>query len=407
MNYPVPNTVGYKKEAAIKKLESEYKVETKEVEDTSVPFGCVSSYQIFDSEEKVVLYVAAPYKNSYSHDERVASVRNLGPVTGKSSPNAGLLLGSGATATDLGIPVPLDNGRIAYLYGDTFSGGALNRGIWNSNFMAIADDVIPHSGIRFTDLYRKEDGSIRPLIQGEHCRNLKENLDGYKGEVTKIPTGGIVVNGSLYAFYMSISYWGVAGEWIVRHSSVLKSDPNHLELHRFEPLTFDISEGQGLLGQIFPFLDEKEPDYVMFLCTGGGRIHKPILMRVPKDRFEDKGAYELRGLKDWVPINKSDGVELYHPLNVAIAEPSVMYDRYLGKWMICNLEDGGMYLRLSESLYEPFEERIKLFDGTNMHAFYGGFLHEHLSSDSGRKLYLQISEYDPIYNTSLLEVTFK
>lgn len=401
MKYPIPNTIGYSKEEAIKKLE-EYKVRFLYEENEEYAPNVVTSY--YEEKDEVALTLSTLPKGGFSRDEKILFVKKVAKVTGPESPNHELLSKADMTSTDLGIPVSMHNGKVAYLYGDSFSGGELNRGIWNSNFLAIAKDEEPHKGLVFIDLYKDHRGKIKPLLQGRHDRNDPSNVPLGK-EVTKIPTGGITLGNRIYVRYMSVAYWGEAGEWIVAYNGLLSSDINHLEFVK-EEVTFFRDELGGYLGQIYPFENPEDISRVYFLSTKGGRRDLPVILRVEKEKFLEKEEYEVREKEGWKKITEANVDKLYHPLDVAISEPNIVYNPYLHKWLIGNLEDG-FVLRYSDSLFTPFKEKMQVFARGDLHAFYGGFLSPTLSYEGGRRIYLQMSEYSPIYNTTMFEVVFK
>ena len=84
-----------------------------------------------------------------------------------------------------------------------------------------------------------------------------------------------------------------------------------------------------------------------------------------------------------------------------------MYNKYLKKWIISTLENGSIVFYLSEKLEEEFKERIEVLNFKDFPTLYGGFLNNSLVEDNGKTIYFQVSQWSPIYNTSLFKVIFK
>ena len=56
---------------------------------------------------------------------------------------------------------------------------------------------------------------------------------------------------------------------------------------------------------------------------------------------------------------------------------------------------------------EEFKERIEVLNFKDFPTLYGGFLNNSLVEDNGKTIYFQVSQWSPIYNTSLFKVIFK
>src|SRR6185312_6220200 len=106
--------------------------------------------------------------------------------------------------TDLGIMWTDEQGRVLAAFGDTFGSGwaGVSSGFarpavigWRSNTLARSADRNPSTGMSFDDFVTDRPG---------HAKELLPSLKRDGVEMTKIPTGGININGRNYLSYMSI-----------------------------------------------------------------------------------------------------------------------------------------------------------------------------------------------------------
>lgn len=408
MRIPVPNPVGLPLSEARKKL-ADYHCN---VEYRKTHFGLpntVLDYAIDAEKECVHLLVSVPEDESFTLDPaHVVSVTKIGKITGKSGFNERLMNEAGVGSTDLGIPVDLGD-EIAFLYGDSFSGPDVNQGTWNSNFMALADFQNWEKGMYFSRLVTGNNGKVKPLFQGQHDEYLPNNLDiQNKKEITKIPTGGIQVGSSLYVYGMSVRYWGKPGEWFVTENALWKADIHHLDEFQKTGLSFSEAD-YPFAGQLFPFLSSPSSPYIHLLAIPGGRFGQLSLLRVKRDEIENIDAYEVLMKKDcYVPIKECRQQLPYSILpGVNASEPSIAYDEYLGEWLISMISLEGLKLYHAKDFQGPFRESYLILTAKECPQFYGGFLSPLLMRNHGQKVYLQVSQWSPIYNTSLYEVAFR
>lgn len=405
---PTPNVLYNSLEEAKKRL-YEYNVEVSYKETNRALPGTVFAYHRIEEKNIVHLDVAKAPKESFSVDEKVEYVYGLGFVTGRKSINKDILVPALAGATDLGIPVNLGN-RMIYLYGDTFSGVDVDDGYWNSDFIAVSKDFNYLNGLKFCDVIKDQQGFIKPIKQGLHHRNLEENLDIKLGkEVSRIPTGGILIGDDVYIFTMSVRYWGKAGMWYVSHNDCFKANKDRLDkFSKVDSLSF-YEEESDRFGQIFPFENEFDKERIYFIAIPGGRRGNASLLRVLKSKFEDRASYELCvGKNKWAKLKEGLKKKPYFILSNDVSEPSIMYNHYLKKWTLACIHMDGLFLYTSSDLTSKFdEERIKILTHKEYVSFYGGFMHPLMSEFDDKKIFIQVSQWSPIYNTSLVEVVFK
>lgn len=115
------------------------------------------------------------------------TVDRIGPITGPKLTTAFRM-----EATDLGIPVRCPDGRILYVFGDTFEKAGVgigNAGFWRSPTGLYTDGSDPAKGIRFTGAVGGD--TAQQMLPYEHNAN---------GIGTKIPSDIIEVDGILYLY---------------------------------------------------------------------------------------------------------------------------------------------------------------------------------------------------------------
>ncbi|MEG2015305.1 MAG: DUF4185 domain-containing protein, partial [Clostridia bacterium] len=150
----------------------------------------------------------------------IKKVTKLGYLTGPLSKSKDILTEKEAISTDLGMPIyDYDNKIEYYMFGDSFSivpdANALRPGegaIWHSNFVGRAINSNFEQGVEFQQV-------ACPAIEGDHYWPTGD-VDRYVKDTTKIPTGGVVVDGVLYVYYFSITEWN---GWKIRYNGLIKS----------------------------------------------------------------------------------------------------------------------------------------------------------------------------------------
>lgn len=409
---PAPDIIGMEVSDAKMMIAGDFSLNEVEVPSHEYLPGTVISYgadiEVGDPVETgatVDVNVSAQPENAYSYSDEVWYVSAVDYVTGPESPNEDILMDAGVGGTDLGIPVEYE-GDMLLLYGDTFSGVGSHSGLWFSNFIARSEDFTLHDGLEFSSVVTNDSGMAKPFYQGLHNLNQSdEEADNPDREVTKIPTGGVTIDGTLYIFFMSVRYWGAAGEWLVNYNQVVKST----DLDTFTPmesLTWTEEEAPNF-GQIYPVKDPHS-DYVYLMSTPGGRSGGTVLSRVLESDIEDRSQYEYLIAEDtWV--KGADGLaalrnDPYFILNPPCAEMGAMYNDYLEKWVAVYMKGGEIIMRTADSLEGPWSSSETLIRGSDYFGLYGGFPHRLYTDFDGQKFYLQVSRWLPIYQTQLFEV---
>ncbi|HBF68174.1 MAG TPA: hypothetical protein DDW20_02500 [Firmicutes bacterium] len=341
------------------------------------------------------------------NNDLVNYVNKIDFVTGPKSINSELLLNAGAKGTDLGIPFTLPDGKTMLLYGDTFSSDNMS-GHWNSNFMAISSDYKLSDGLKFDSVVTNDIGMIKPFAQGKHQSG---NETDKTVEVTKIPTGGISIGNDVYIFYMSIRYWGTGGSWLVNYNQVVKAKDNtYQEFEEVKGLRWSEDE-LYYAGQIYPFNNPQDNEHIYFTAIPGGRNDGAVMFRVDKDKFEDRSEYEyLVSSSKWVKGDegmKKLNSNPYYVFSPSVSEPSIMYSEYLGKWIYSTLRGSNIVFATADNVTGPYKNIYSVVKSSDFTGLYGGLIHESYVDSKGQRIYIQLSQWTPIYNTSLVEVVLK
>jgi hypothetical protein len=381
-----------------------------------------------------------------SYSDEIKDISFVSTVTGSLSKSRTDEMTVGGC--DLGFPLYNETNDTMYLgFGDSFT-SPLQSGRWRSNTVALSTDEVFSDGLDIDSFISSPSGIAKPFIEGQH-------IDRY--EMTKIPTGGIEIEGTMYWFYFSKYSWNTISPLSMNYGGAVKSTDNGVTWERVYSLTWvdhiaddpnldqalvadiqrlvnqdadlmddggnvDIEHHEGYdFTQIFPKMG---PDgYVYLFGEGGYRSQGLKLGRVPVAQFEDFDAIEyLTGYdEDDAPIwvQGRDGLDAIkdntdsYIIGSAFGEMSVVWNEFLGKWMAMTVTSnrsrhGAMYF-VSDEIYGPWSSTgVLLFPPTNEvtpnGAIYAPLTHEKWQEEDGRIFYMVISTWMPAYNPSFLRV---
>ena len=368
---------------------------------------------------------------SYSH--LVYNVRTVSQLTGEDALTDTLSTWQ-IGGTDLGFPIyNSQSGTMFLAFGDTFTNNSNMTGMWRSNVLANTTDFDLSDGLTIDGFYTAPNGLARAVIEGVHT-------DGV--EMTKIPTGGIEIGGTIYMFYMSVRSWTTPGEWLVNYCSAVKSTDNGQTWQRVYDMTFfndldetllaqaerlansdvRLTEGAGNITaegrtgpnfmQVFP-IDGKD-GYVYLFGLQQGRSGGAKLVRVRPENIETFSEYEyftgrqengdpvfVQGAEGLAAANATDASYVIEP---AVGEISVMYNAYLQKWMAVYYKTNTIVFRTADAPYGEWSQAETLITSAEYPGLYGGMCHERFSADGGKKFYFFLSQWMPTYNTFVIEV---
>ena len=392
----------------------------------------------------------------YSKVNRAAqlnSVSYVGLITGEDSINK-TLSSAGVGGTDLGVPLYNSQNDTMYIFfGDTFENGSILEGNWRSNVCFTSTDKDLSDGIEFNGAIVNNKGVAKNIAHSFH-RNFFE--------MTKIPTGAIEIDGVMYMFYFSKYSWDNDPRDSMNYGGCVKSSDSGQTWERVYDLSWvnhttdpaDTNEGLSIpvlsilvnadnslnlnrgnidIGTHFGYyftqispIDGKD-GYIYILGEGGYRTEGIKLGRVLKENFENFEEYEyFNGYNDageviWLKGSEGCKTVCDNPeafiINDICGEHSVMYNEYLGKWVVTYLSTEGLVLRVSDNIWGNYGEEIIVMaywdveticpEGYRLTSIYGSFVHEKWTEGNGKTMYMVFSQYTPLYNSTLLKIEWE
>lgn len=323
--------------------------------------------------------------------QEILSVKKISQLTGEKSINKTDEVN--IYGTDLGSMFLHSDGKIYFLFGDTFGspGAPAESGDWRSNTMAFTSDFDPTDGITFDGWILDDSENARALVEGNHDAN-----DG-AGEVTKIPTAGWSIDARQYMWFMSINEWGTPGNWNVNYGEIAYSDDNGNSW---------IKSGLKRSGSS-NFIQVTLAEYQEYLFIWGipaGRFGGVKLARVEPSMILDSNAYQYYSESGWKE-NEEDGDLI---VDSPVGEHSVIWNPFLQRWIMMYLNENKscIEIREAEEPQGPWSEPKLVACGNKYPALYGAYMHDKYIADNGKKVYFLMSQYGP-YNVFLMEIEFK
>ena len=297
--------------------------------------------------------------------------------------------------TDLGIMWTDERGRILAAFGDTFgpkwagvsSGFAQPEMIdWRSNTLARSTDRNPTDGMSFDNFVTDHPGHAKELLP-----SLKK--DGV--EMTKIPTGGINIDGRNYLAYMSIRSFTQPGHWITNYSGIAYSDDSG---QSWTDVPSARRQNTAALDGKFQMIAYAQQDgFVYAFGTPNGRFGAAHLARVPERQLLDNSAYEYWTDKGW----EHGSSDIAAPIVAGpVGELSIRYDKALNSWEMMYLDESAeaIVLRLAPNPTGPWGGPIQVATSREYPDLYGGFLNP---DSDGTDLYFTMTQYKS-YNVMMM-----
>jgi hypothetical protein len=407
----------------------------------------------------VILLVGCKVKEPevfLSYDEKVKNIKRINYVTGAEATYNTMEFGLGSC--DLGYPLYIDDtDEMYFFFGDSFSQNN-QSGMWRSNVVGISKDFDFSDGLTIDDALLTSSGYLMAIYNGHH---MDEG-----SEVTKIPTGVIYINKTIYMYYFSMHNWSFSRDTKMNYGGCIKSTDLGKTWERIYDLTWvnlapDKSNGTGNnannyenlkvlinedinntertedlielddhLGfdatQIFPYLNKD--GYVYLFLEGGYRNRNLKLGRVLPENIEKFEEIEyLQGYEengDPIYIKGYAGLKaLYNNKNseiteVPFGEMSAFFNPYFNKYCLLTVTTGSVDMFMSENIYGPYKEKVHLYSqgqvpapissttGEPILSAYAPLSHEKMLKDGGKTMYMLTSTWIPCYNPSLYEVKF-
>ena len=402
---------------------------------------------------------------------KIALSENIGYITGPSYFTKNNTLDNfNVGGTDLGWPVYDSKTDEMYMFfGDTFNKHITIGGDWRSNVMGVSKDFNLSDGLDIIGFYTEEGKKYigekhKPAIA------VIEGLHN-KEETSKLPTGAIEVNGNLYVFYVSKYTWNFKEDSANYNGVIKSTDGGNTWERVYDLSWANHGEGNGsdygrLEGNVgneaedieylinqdvngvpnvgnvkvkdhnayfftYSYPVDGKDGYIYVLGYGGYRTHGAKMMRVAKENFEDFSSYEyfdgyeIEGSPIWLTGQEGRYNSTYNNDNFIIGDiedgcspASCVYNPYLQKWVLSYLNVGyGIAYSLADNIWGPYSEKEMLlsynwdglssWNGKRITSIYGAWSHEKWMQEDGKIMYFIYSQYTPVYNSSIMKVTFE
>ncbi|MDQ3826585.1 MAG: DUF4185 domain-containing protein [Actinomycetota bacterium] len=254
--------------------------------------------------------------------------------------------------TDLGIMWTDDRGRILAAFGDTFD---------------------------------------RP----GHAKELLPSLKKEGVETTKIPTGGINIDGRNYLAYMSVRKFTEPGQWITNFSGVAYSDDGG---QTWKDAPGARRPNSAALDNTFQMIAYARGDgYIYAFGTPNGRFGDAYLARIRADQLLDNSAYEYWTGHGWERGSSTIATPI---VQGPVGELSVRFDKMLNSWEMMYLDESrkAIVLRLAPHPTGPWSAEIPVATANEYPDLYGGFLNP---DSNGSDLYFTMTQYKT-YNVMMM-----
>lgn len=251
------------------------------------------------------------------------------------------------------------------------TGGYNNGGPWRANTLAFTDDDDYMDGILLDGFYMSEYGAE---VNGTHANEFLLSSHDPGAEQSKIPTGGIMVDDTLYMGYMSVRRWSKTGEdgiWKCNYGGIAISRDMGRTWETPSDLRWPEDSG---FAQLYPVLDG---DWVYIFGVPAGRKGACKLMRVPAAEIENFAAYEYlvgydtngKGI-----FEKGDEAMMtdFAAIEESVGGVVVMYNEYLGEWVIVycsgksgDIEKNAIYMRSAANLNGKWSDPVVVISQQN------------------------------------------
>ncbi len=304
-------------------------------------------------------------------------------ITGEDSPNQ-TLTRFNVWGTDLGSMTEM-NGKVYMFCGDTFS--SEKNADWRSNVLFIIEDDDPSDGLTITGTAPDKWGRSKECIVNSHT-------------VTMIPTNIFSVDDTLYCIFMRVTYWGPrGGMWDCSHSGLAKSEDGGMTWVKVNQVQWP---GDSNFIQT---ANVRVGDTMYIWGIPSGRFGGVALMKCNVHELEDPEAYSyLTGYEENGDPQWTKGKEGISQAKIIIRGPvgeiSVMYNEYLGNFVMTYLHEdgGGIVMREGITPWSNWSMEYQLASSSQYAALYGGYMLPKYVEENGRVFYFAMSQYFPIYN---------
>ena len=209
------------------------------------------------------------------HQPQVEAKR-LGNLTGP-----GLTTEFRMEATDLGAPTITPDGRMLFVFGDTFEDACVGCGWWRSPTGLYSTTTDLNGGLKWSGAVTGDAGGAKQLLAYEHNN----------GEFTTIlPSDVITIGDTMYLHASAVAGLGNtvwSGIWQSKDNGTSWQDTGT----RFAP---DLHDG---LFQLWTW-EQGDDGFIYVFSTMFDRTREMILHRVPTEKILDANAYQPWGYQD-------------------------------------------------------------------------------------------------------------
>lgn len=289
-----------------------------------------------------------------------------------------------------------DGDKTWFLFGDNFGirkpddvGGVGE--VWKSNCTCWTTDDDPTDGLTIDGWILDEYDQVKEIIPGDHKPN--EILDA---EVTKIPTQGWALDGTLFAAFMSVTHWGEAGAWDAGYAGLAVSTD---EGQNWEILPDTKWPGDSGFVQLAHYFVKDGGKHWLYLWgIPSGRLGPIRLMRVPATAEDAKNldSYEyfagVDGDKPKWSKSLSDAEVI---LDGKLSEFSVLYSEYLERWLLATMWEGDAVLFEGLSPWGPWSQYHTITTQSETPGLYAPYMNPRYVSEDGKRVYFTFSIWGP------------
>ena len=334
----------------------------------------------------------------------VESVKFVDMLTGEYSPNR-TQTNYGVASVGGGYMVDCKD-FVMFAFGDTKREDGVGLP-WRANMLAHSTDFDYTDGILFDGFYSVDSGEYKgnggEFLLSHHQKGV---------EMSKIPTGAVMVNGNVYFGFMSVRRWAEPGEngvWKCNYGGLAKSSDLGRSWEMPDDLRWPEDSGYA---QLHPVLDG---DWVYIFAVPGGRRGGCKLMRVHKDEIESFAAYEYLVGRDengkGIFKKGRDAMMCdFYAVEPMVGGVGVMYNEYLEEWvmMYCTpnagrINRGSIVMRVAKTLDGEWSDAVLIAS----HAHYGIVYEPRICSryvkDGGKHMMLICSKWE-IYNSLIFDI---
>ncbi len=296
----------------------------------------------------------------------------------------------GVGGTDLGVPIRQPNGKIAFIFGDTFEADGTGGSGWRAPVLLRSEPGDLDQGITFTS-----------AAGGNYAKQILSY--SHAGKETWLPSDAMTIGNTMYLQFMANKPFGT-----VMYSQIASSTDNG---ETWKPVASAKWDGTFLNGLFQLWTWERGDDgYIYVMSTKFDRKQQLLLHRVLESKFLDKTVYEPWGYKDgkWGWGNA--------PTPILDGKFGEMCLRRLGgKWVLAwfNASQYNITVKVFDTPTSNLHE-AKTFvpinggtwgaeDDTHVAQLYGGYIHPESTLDD---VTLIVSQWNTEANTSYHAMQF-